>query len=276
MSIHPAPTVSNERDRGDRPADGAGPERRLAALDLDTHLRDPAKRQRFVTTLFDVVAPRYNRFTRLFSFGMDRRWKRTLLGWAADVAPNACVVDVACGTGDLACGVAARRPGACVVGVDVSGRMLARAHARRQHLRGARVHLAAGDALALPVRGGRAALVTVGYGLRNTPDLARALDEIRRALQPGGRLLILDFYRPRSRWWRVLFLGYLAAAGRLVGWLWHRQPKAYGYIAPSVAGYVSWDEMRATLERHGFTVERVRRYLGGGIAIHRARRAAAP
>ena len=91
----------------------------LRGLDIDAHLRDPALKQRFVTPLFDIVAPRYDSFTRLFSFGMDAAWKRTLLEAVVDVAPpRAAVLDVACGSGDLAFGVAGLRGAARPHGIE--------------------------------------------------------------------------------------------------------------------------------------------------------------
>jgi demethylmenaquinone methyltransferase/2-methoxy-6-polyprenyl-1,4-benzoquinol methylase len=115
-------------------------------------------------------------------------------------------------------------------------------------------------------------VVTVGYGLRNVPDYRAALAEIARVLRPGGRLHTLDFYRPGSALWRVLFLGYLSVAGNAVGWLWHREPIVYGYIARSIDHFTSWRSFADAREVAGFAGEAVRRKLLGGVALHRARR----
>src|SRR5262245_12488648 len=99
---------------------------RLGELDLERHLNDPALRQSFVTPMFDLIAPRYDRFTRVFSFGMDRRWKETLVQEAtASIVDNGSVADVATGTGDLAFALASQRPDLVVTATDVSGQMLA-------------------------------------------------------------------------------------------------------------------------------------------------------
>src|ERR1700682_44451 len=106
---------------------------RLRDLDLARHLADPAIKQRFVTPMFDLVAPRYDEFTRVFSFGMDRRWKRVLISaLASHTAPGARMLGPACGAGALALAAAAAVPAAHVTGVDASARMieLARARAR--------------------------------------------------------------------------------------------------------------------------------------------------
>ena len=104
-----------------------------------------------------------------------------------------------------------------------------------------------GDLSALDVPAASIDAVTAGYALRNVPDYARGVAEIARVLKPGGVLATLDFYRPESAAWRRLFLAYLSVAGNVVGWLWHRQPVVYGYIARSIDHFVSWQEFSATL-----------------------------
>jgi demethylmenaquinone methyltransferase/2-methoxy-6-polyprenyl-1,4-benzoquinol methylase len=251
------------------------PEELLSQLDLEEHLEDPRIRQRFVTTMFEVIAPRYDRFTRAFSYGMDRSWKRTLLDdLARTLSPDDRMLDIACGTGDLSFGTAERVPGVRVIGVDISRRMITRAEQSPRSLDAPGVRFAAGNMLSIPLPDSSVDAVAAGYALRNASDYRRALDELTRVLKPGGRLFALDFYRPRNPLWRSLFIGYLRIVGKLYGWLWHRQPVAYGYIASSLEHFVSWQEFAAALELRGFTVERVRRKLFGGICIHEASKGA--
>lgn len=259
----------SEKTEGDRPSP------RLADLDLETHLADPALKQRFVTPMFDIIAPRYDRFTRVFSFGMDRHWKGELTALIRNaIGPDARVLDLACGTGDLACAAGARASVGSVLGIDVSREMIELARSRVASDASARnVRFEVGDISALDVPTASVDVVTAGYALRNVPNYERAVDEIARVLKPGGVFATLDFYRPRSWWWRPLFLGYLTVAGNWVGWLWHREPVVYGYIARSIDHFVSWQDFSATLERHGLRVETVRTKLLGGVAIHVARRA---
>jgi demethylmenaquinone methyltransferase/2-methoxy-6-polyprenyl-1,4-benzoquinol methylase len=258
--------------------DKASPDHRAAAalsdLDLETYLADPSLRQRFVTPMFDIIAPRYDRFTRVFSFGMDRRWKAELTRWMRDaIAPRTRVLDLACGTGDLAFAAAERAAEGSVLGIDASARMieLARVRATRE-ARADNVRFEVGDMCSLDVESSSVDTVMAGYGLRNVPDYERAVREIARVLRPGGTLATLDFYRPESSIWRALFLAYLSAAGNWVGWLWHREPVVYGYIARSIDHFVSWQRFSATLERHGLRVDAVRTKLLGGVALHFATR----
>jgi demethylmenaquinone methyltransferase/2-methoxy-6-polyprenyl-1,4-benzoquinol methylase len=247
-------------------------------MPVEQYLRDPSRKQQFVTPMFDIIAPRYDAFTRIFSFGMDARWKRELLATvAASVPPSATALDLACGTGDLAFAVAELAPRGRVTGIDASSRMIDAATdrlARRDPapVPSAPITFTVGDMTALAVADRSVDVATAGYALRNVPDVRAALAEIARVLVPGGRLHTLDFYRPPAAWWRRLFVGYLAAAGNVVGWLWHREPVVYGYIARSVDHFVTADAFGQLLVENGFVVERLRRRLLGGIAIHTARR----
>ena len=262
---------------------GTAPDpRALETLDLEVHLATPTLNQRYVTAIFDIVAPRYDQFTRWFSFGMDAAWKRDLLARAAQRdSPIRVAVDLACGTGDLALGVGAKAPMAQVVGLDVSRRMLhlAQAKARAKSPEGGvvdatprRIAWCAGNLCRLPFPDASIDLVTAGYAVRNAPLWTAALDEIARVLKPGGVLLSLDFFKPANRLWRGLFLSYLGVSGRAYGWLWHRAPPVYGYIAPSIARFTTADEFAVALTDRGLRVEAINRRLGGGIALHVARR----
>jgi demethylmenaquinone methyltransferase / 2-methoxy-6-polyprenyl-1,4-benzoquinol methylase len=262
--------------------------RALAAVDVDAYLADPARKQAFVTPMFDVIAPRYDDFTRLFSFGMDARWKVQAIRAAARALDEAMLadptaallaVDLACGTGDLAIGVARvaqrQHPALRVLGVDAAVEMVR--HAQRRLATadadvGRMVQVAHGDmtAIALPDRA--ATLVTAGYAVRNAPDATLAIQEAARVLRAGGTYITLDFYRPAFAPWRRALLAYLRVAGDIVGWTWHRSPVVYGYIARSIDHFMSWQAFSAQLTAHGFRVRSVTRWLGGGVALHVAER----
>ena len=244
---------------------------RLRELDLEPHLRDPAARQAFVTPMFDLIAPKYDRFTRVFSFGMDQGWKSLLIQNAAEsIVSGGVVCDVATGTGDLAFALSLARPDIAIAATDVSTEMLSLALARRRRSPAPKVSVAAGDIGSLPFPPASLDAVTASYALRNTPDWRASIAELSRVIRPGGHLFTLDFFLPESRLWRAAFLGWLAAAGRAVGWLWHREPVAYGYIAASIRHFTTADGFAASLRDQGFDVRRIDRRLAGGIALHHA------
>lgn len=235
---------------------------------LDDAFVSPEAKRQYVRRLFATIAPRYDVITRLLSFGLDQRWKRRLLTLAA-IEPNHFVIDLACGTGDLALAAAAR--GARVVGLDITPRMLMLAH-DRAHCAAAPVRFAAADMSALPLPDALVDVVTTGYGLRNVPDLPRALAEAFRVLRPGGRLCSLDFNRPDSAPVRTIYLSYLTVVGSVLGWILHRNPDTYRYIPASIRRYPGARGVVDLMRAAGFRDVRHVRVLGGLMAIHIATR----
>jgi demethylmenaquinone methyltransferase/2-methoxy-6-polyprenyl-1,4-benzoquinol methylase len=180
-------------------------------------------------------------------------------------APGMRALDLATGTGDIAFALAAA--GADVVGLDVTRRMieLARAKAAAPAPR-----FLVGDMLALPFPAHSFDVVTTGYGLRNVPDLTMAIDEIRRVLKPGGRVLSLDFDRPQNLLLRSVYLAYLSIAGGAVGWVLHRDPDTYRYIPASIRNYPGAAAVARLMVARGFTRATHHAVLGGLMAIHDA------
>jgi demethylmenaquinone methyltransferase/2-methoxy-6-polyprenyl-1,4-benzoquinol methylase len=222
-------------------------------------------KRRYVRSLFSTIADRYDLITVVLSYGQDRRWKHRLLDLASPV-PGASVLDVATGTGDIAFGFAAR--GARVVGLDITTRMIELAKAKAPA--GSQATFLVGDMLALPFPSGSFDVVTTGYGLRNVPDLDRALDEILRVLKPGGQALSLDFDRPANAFVRSLYLWYLTTVGGLLGWVLHRDPDTYRYIPASIRQYPGAANVGRLMETRGFSRARHYSVLGGLMAIHHA------
>jgi demethylmenaquinone methyltransferase/2-methoxy-6-polyprenyl-1,4-benzoquinol methylase len=224
----------------------------------------PEIKRRYNSRMFATIAPRYDLITRLLSFGGDQRWKTRLIEMAG-VTNGRSVLDLACGTGDLA--VAAVSKGAsAVVGLDLTWAMIDLA--RRRDATAARVAWMVGDMHALPVASGTFDVVTTGYGLRNVPDLQVALREIYRALKPGGQICSLDFNRPESAWLRFIYLTYLDIVGATMGWVLHRDPDTYRYIPASIRRYPGAKGVVRLMQETGFTEVRYIPVLGGLMAIH--------
>jgi demethylmenaquinone methyltransferase/2-methoxy-6-polyprenyl-1,4-benzoquinol methylase len=207
--------------------------------------------------MFDRIAPVYDAMNRVMTAGLDRRWRR--LTAAAVVRSGDRVLDAACGTGDLA--LADLRAGGRVTGVDFSPAMLERARAKTTE-----VEWLEADATALPLADGSFDAATIGFGLRNIPDYAAGLGELRRVLRPGGRLAVLEITRPQG----ALKPFYGLWFDRIVPLLGRVLPggSAYTYLPASVQRFPGPDELARLLEAAGFGEVRYRLFAGGIVALH--------
>ncbi len=213
--------------------------------------------------MFGAIAPRYDFVTRIFSYGMDRRWKRSGVEEVA-LPENAVVLDLAAGTGDFSALVLHHRPGARSIAVDLTEPMLRVARARGVP------EAVCGDAGALPFADACFDCVFVGYGLRNFPHLAEALHEIERVTRPGGCIVSLDFFLPANPAFRRCYLAYLFAQGAFWGLLLHGRPRTYTYIPDSLRSFLSIDKFSAMLADAGYERIRARSFILGGIGLHSA------
>jgi demethylmenaquinone methyltransferase/2-methoxy-6-polyprenyl-1,4-benzoquinol methylase len=233
---------------------------------LERAFDTPETKLRYVRRLFATIAPRYDLITRVLSFGRDSRWKIRLIE-LADVRPGTRMLDLACGTGDIA--FEGARRGASTVGLDITAGMIDLARAKP----GAeRLSWLLGDMAALPVASGSFDLVTTGYGLRNTSDLPAALADIHRVLRPGGRLCSLDFDRPDRAAVRGVYLTFLTIFGSTLGFVLHGDPDTYRYIPASIRRYPGARGVCDLMRTAGFRDVRHLRVLGGLMAIHLARK----
>ena len=231
---------------------------------LDESLATPERKKQYNRRLFATIAHRYDLITRLLSFGRDQAWKRLVIS-SARVGPGDRVLDLACGTGDLTFAAEAR--GAVAMGLDLTPTMITVAQNKATAI-GSHARWIVGDMCALPLVGAQFTVVTAGYGLRNVPDLALALREIRRVLAAEGRLCALDFDRPEAAWLRAVYLTYLHLVGGTLGWVLHRDPDTYRYIPASIRRYPGARGVKVMMEDAGFVDVRHIRVLGGFMAIH--------
>jgi demethylmenaquinone methyltransferase/2-methoxy-6-polyprenyl-1,4-benzoquinol methylase len=219
----------------------------------------------FVEAMFDRISPRYDLMNRLMTFGMDRVWRRRAIE-ALGLKPGAAMLDLACGTGDLANEAIARV--AFVVGLDFSDGMLR--EARRRNIGCALVR---GDALALPLARASCDAIVTGFALRNFTDLARVFLECARVLKPGGRIALLEVDSPRNALLRVVYRVYFHALLPLLGRL-IADRRAYSYLSSSVVYLPCESSLFEILQTAGFENLRKQRLLHGAVQLISGRRAA--
>ena len=222
-----------------------------------------------VHALFTRIARRYDLMNDLQSFGLHRCWKRRLLEMAA-AHPADRALDLCCGTGDLALGLAGA--GAEVVGVDFTESMLRVAAARNQPA-SRRIGWVLGDAQRLPFPDNSFEVVVVGYGLRNLESLEKGLAEMQRVAQPGGRLLALDFGKPDHFIWREVYFTYLRLFVPLLGLVFCGSASAYAYILESLKPYPAQRGVAAQMRGLGLANVGVVNLLGGVMSINYAEKA---
>jgi demethylmenaquinone methyltransferase / 2-methoxy-6-polyprenyl-1,4-benzoquinol methylase len=213
-------------------------------------LESAEERAGAIRTMFSAIAPTYDFLNRVLSFGVDGAWRRRLV---ARLPPGGDrVLDLACGTGDVALAAAAARPGARIFGTDFSLPMLRGAKQKVARRTGSEILLQNGSAEELPFRGECFDAVTIAFGIRNVVRREKALSEIRRVLKPGGSLLILDFSLPRNAAVRAVYGFYFRRLLPLVGGLLSGNFQAYDYLPRSVEGFPAREDFARTMEEQGF------------------------
>jgi len=217
--------------------------------------------------MFAGVAPRYDGLNHLLSLGIDRIWRREVAS-RLRLEPRDLVLDLCCGTGDLALEIASR---ARCIAVDFTWEMLTRAQSKSRRT-AKHFALVGADALRLPFAAESFDAATVAFGIRNLANLGDGLTEIRRVLRPGGRLVILEFSRPTHPLARLPYAIYLHGLLPLIGRLVSRERGAYRYLAESIAGFPDPQSLLQTLQATGFGEASFRRLSAGIATIHSARK----
>lgn len=212
----------------------------------------PEKKAGYVQDLFARIAPRYDLLNHVLSLGIDILWRKAATRELKLDGARA-VLDVCCGTGDLAIEHGRHlAPGATLVGADFCAPMLARA-AEKTRVRGARpIGWVQGDGLGLPFPDGTFDRASVAFGVRNLADLDRGLAELARVLSSGGRLVILEFARPRFWPFRVAYEAYFLHVLPFVGKLVSGESDPYRYLPESVLAFPERDALAERLGKAGF------------------------
>ncbi len=229
---------------------------------------DELKHARAVREMFGGIAKRYDFLNHFLSINTDKRWRRLvrrkLAGILAD--PSAVVLDVACGTGDLA-NELQHDSAAKVIGTDFCRPMLAVAAEKNEKNKTAIPYIE-GDALALPFSAESFDAVTIAFGLRNLANFADGLKELRRVLKPGGRLAVLEFSAPVVPGFRQAFQFYFSHVLPRIGGAVSGSRGAYEYLPNSVSKFPDQKNLAEMMREVGFAEVEYQNLTGGIAAIH--------
>jgi len=208
----------------------------------------------FIREMFDNIAPKYDFLNRFLSLRQDIRWRRQMVT-SAGIPENGAVLDVACGTCDVAMEVRNQSNGSVtIVGIDFSPGMLNLGKQKlERNKRFCSIGLACGNALALPFRNDSFDAVLIAFGIRNIMDRKGALTAFHRALKPGGKVVVLELTAPEQGFFRNLYLIYFKRILPGIGSLFSKNAGAYHYLPASVLNFPSQKEFAKIMGTSGFT-----------------------
>jgi demethylmenaquinone methyltransferase/2-methoxy-6-polyprenyl-1,4-benzoquinol methylase len=240
----------------------------VKTVDFGYERVSPEEKTARVRGVFDSVAGSYDLMNDLMSGGMHRLWKRFALSQTG-LRPGQRALDVAAGTGDLGAGVARQvgREGLAVL-TDINGEMLARGRDRMiDNGLGARAEFVIANAECLPFPDSSFDCVTIGFGLRNVTDKPAALASMRRALRPGGRLLVLEFSKPRPEI-RAAYDAYSFNVLPRIGAIVAGDAASYRYLAESIRMHPDQETLAGMIRQAGFDDCRWHNLAAGIVALH--------
>jgi demethylmenaquinone methyltransferase/2-methoxy-6-polyprenyl-1,4-benzoquinol methylase len=223
---------------------------------------------RAVRDMFSGIAARYDLLNHVLSINIDKRWRRTVCKKLDEVLkdPGAVVLDVACGTGDLALELK-RNAKASVIGSDFCHPMLAIAK-KKTSAAEVSIPYVEGDAMNLPFADKSFDALTIAFGLRNLSNFPDGLAALHRVLKPEGRIAILEFSTPTVPGLRGVFGFYFTRILPRIGGAVSGARAAYEYLPDSVSKFPDQQGLVDMMERTGFTSVEYTNLTGGIAAIH--------
>ncbi|MCI0628894.1 MAG: bifunctional demethylmenaquinone methyltransferase/2-methoxy-6-polyprenyl-1,4-benzoquinol methylase UbiE [Acidobacteria bacterium] len=220
--------------------------------------------------MFSSIAPRYDLLNHLLSLNIDKSWRRRAVSVmaAASSHPQCLWLDLCCGTGDL-CLEMRRQGDARIVASDFSHPML-RLNLEKLRRRDAvrQICLVEADALTLPFPANTFDAVSIAFGLRNLESPSSGLTEMHRVLKPGGRVVVLEFSKPTSKFFDQLFQWYFFNILPRIGAALSNHDQAYSYLPESVSHFPDQAELAKMFGTCGFDNVSYLNLTGGIAAIH--------
>lgn len=205
-----------------------------------------------VSSMFNNIAPYYDLLNRVLSLGIDRNWRTKAIKLLKEDQPK-IVLDVATGTADLALETEKLLNVEKIVGIDISTEMLAigRKKIEKKNLQHI-ITLEEGDSENLPFKDNTFDAITVAFGVRNFENLEQGLAEMLRVLKPNGKVIVLEFSKPRLFPFRQLFNFYFKYILPFIGKMTSKDPKAYQYLYESVQAFPDGSNFVAVLDKLGY------------------------
>lgn len=203
--------------------------------------------------MFDSIAPAYDILNSVLSLGIDQRWRKKAISLIPQIKEEIQILDVATGTADMAILAAQYSPKAKITGIDLSEGMLKVGTDRiqKQQLQD-RIHLKYGDCEELEFEDNKFDVVMAAFGIRNFENLDQGLSNIYRVLKPGGKVILLEFSKPKIFPFKQMFHLYFKYLLPLIGKLGSKDPRAYKYLYESVQQFPDYERLLSKLTLSGF------------------------
>ena len=230
-------------------------------------VRGEEQTARWVRDMFSQIAPRYDLLNHLLSFNIDRTWRARVARRVSHILqrPDARVLDLCCGTGDLMLALQERSP-ARILGSDFCHPMLVSAASKS----GNRAPLFEADALHLPLADGALDLVTMAFGFRNLANYEKGLAELRRVVRPGGTIAILEFSQPPNAALAAAYGFYSRNILPRLGAAISGSNNAYEYLPESVRKFPGAEGLANAMRAAGFENVHFERMTFGVVTLHLA------
>lgn len=228
----------------------------------------PDKSREKIESMFDEIAPAYDRLNHLFTLNIDVKWRKEIIRHILSrKIPAEKILDIASGTGDLTSELICLKP-VTICSTDISSVML---EIQRKKISYGGLEIIQADAQKMPFENEYFDLVTIGFGVRNFNDLSGSLKEIFRVLKPGGKLIILEMFRAgglRTKLFNIYFGKIMPFVGNKIS-----NSNAYSYLFNSVSTFCSINEFTMLCEKSGFETEYVKNnFLGIVNTVYLERR----
>ncbi len=229
---------------------------------------DSRDKEHHVHAVFESIASKYDRMNNVISFRRHKAWRNFTMR-KMQVQPGQTAIDLCCGTCDWTIALAQASETGQVIGLDFSQNMLNFGHKKINQLGlQQQITLIHGNAMAIPYPDNQFDYATIGFGLRNVPDLDQVLSEMRRVVKPGGKVVCLEMSKPTVEPFRTLYYAYFNHMLPWVGKIFAKKYDQYKWLPESLVPFPNRDQLAERFRANGLENVQVYSFALGVAALH--------